>query len=154
MGKWNRRKKGGTKVQHPFYQIHSSNFSGNCIRPSASTLINTLQKRRGRVEVESTIRPAKGRIAGFEGREGHRTPFAPVACKANRVQTLLNHRKFRHFDLLCWWYRGAIDRNPAHRFIQVGNRQVRVTAAHGQPVVAQESAMLWRGVPVCRNIDA
>jgi len=33
---------------------------------------------RGRVEVESTIRPAKGRIAGFEGREGHRTPFAPA----------------------------------------------------------------------------
>ena len=33
---------------------------------------------RGRVEVESTIRPAKGRIAGFEGREGHRTPFAPT----------------------------------------------------------------------------
>ncbi len=28
------------------------------------------------MEVESTIRPAKGRIAGFEGREGHRTPFA------------------------------------------------------------------------------
>ena len=30
------------------------------------------------MEVESTIRPAKGRIAGFEGREGHRTPFAPA----------------------------------------------------------------------------
>ena len=30
------------------------------------------------MEVESTIRPAKGRIAGFEGREGHRTPFASV----------------------------------------------------------------------------
>ena len=30
------------------------------------------------MEVESTIRPAKDRIAGFEGREGHRTPFAPV----------------------------------------------------------------------------
>ena len=28
------------------------------------------------MEVESTIRPAKDRIAGFEGREGHRTPFA------------------------------------------------------------------------------
>ncbi len=30
---------------------------------------------RRRVEVESTIRPAKGRIAGFEGREGHRNPI-------------------------------------------------------------------------------
>ena len=31
---------------------------------------------RKRVGVEPTIRPAKDRIAGFEGREGHRTPFA------------------------------------------------------------------------------
>ena len=28
--------------------------------------------------VEPTIRPAKDRIAGFEGREDHRTPFASV----------------------------------------------------------------------------
>jgi hypothetical protein len=34
---------------------------------------------RRRVEVESTTRSAKERVAGFEGREGHRTPFAPVA---------------------------------------------------------------------------
>jgi hypothetical protein len=33
---------------------------------------------RRRVEVESTIRPAKGRIAGFEGREDHRILFASV----------------------------------------------------------------------------
>src|SRR5271165_3831296 len=38
---------------------------------------------RRRVEVESTIRPAKGRIAGFEGREGHRTPFASVAARSS-----------------------------------------------------------------------
>ncbi len=31
---------------------------------------------RKRVGVEPTIQPAKGRIAGFEGREGHRTLFA------------------------------------------------------------------------------
>jgi hypothetical protein len=41
--------------------------------------INTEDFWRRRVEVESTIRLAKSRIAGFEGREGHRTPFAPVA---------------------------------------------------------------------------
>jgi hypothetical protein len=29
------------------------------------------------VEVESTTRSAKERVAGFEDREGHRTPFAP-----------------------------------------------------------------------------
>ena len=44
---------------------------------------------RRRVEVESTIRSAKGRIAGFEGREGHRTPFAPAVCNAFSVQGLL-----------------------------------------------------------------
>lgn len=33
---------------------------------------------RRRVEVESTTRSAKERVAGFEGREGHRTPFAPI----------------------------------------------------------------------------
>ena len=33
---------------------------------------------RRRVEVESTTRPEKERVAGFEGREGHRTPFAPM----------------------------------------------------------------------------
>src|SRR6266481_5934189 len=31
---------------------------------------------RKRVGVEPTIRPAKDRIAGFEGRGSHRTPFA------------------------------------------------------------------------------
>jgi len=40
------------------------------------------------VEVESTIRPAKDRIAGFEGREGHRTPFASVVCRNIRLQSL------------------------------------------------------------------
>ena len=33
---------------------------------------------RKRVGVEPTIRPAKDRIAGFEGREDHRTPFASI----------------------------------------------------------------------------
>jgi hypothetical protein len=41
------------------------------------------------VEVESTIRPAKDRIAGFEGREGHRTPFASEII----LQSLVNSRK-------------------------------------------------------------
>jgi hypothetical protein len=35
-----------------------------------------LKNWRKRVGVEPTIRPAKGRIAGFEGRESHRTLFA------------------------------------------------------------------------------
>src|SRR5260370_30673898 len=34
---------------------------------------------RKRVGVEPTIHPAKGRIAGFEDREDHRTPCASVA---------------------------------------------------------------------------
>jgi hypothetical protein len=34
---------------------------------------------RKRVGVEPTIRPAKGRITGFEGRERHRTLFASAS---------------------------------------------------------------------------
>jgi hypothetical protein len=46
---------------------------------AASFLCNirhTSQIWRKRVGVEPTIRPAKDRIAGFEGRGSHRTPFA------------------------------------------------------------------------------
>jgi hypothetical protein len=38
------------------------------------------------VEVESTIRPAKDRIAGFEGRGDHRTSFASGRSIAWKVQ--------------------------------------------------------------------
>ena len=34
------------------------------------------------MRVELTTRLAKSRIAGFEGREGHRTPFASAVCKS------------------------------------------------------------------------
>jgi len=39
---------------------------------------------RKRVGVEPTIRPAKDRIAGFEGRERHRTLFASVSSIVER----------------------------------------------------------------------
>jgi len=39
---------------------------------------------RGRVRVELTIRSAKERITGFEGRESHRTLFAPANSIAER----------------------------------------------------------------------
>jgi hypothetical protein len=39
------------------------------------------------VEVESTIRPAKGRIAGFEGREDHRILFASVVVRTSYDET-------------------------------------------------------------------
>jgi hypothetical protein len=41
---------------------------------------------RRRVEFESTIRPAKDRIAGFEGRGDHRTPFASGRSITWKVQ--------------------------------------------------------------------
>ena len=47
---------------------------------------------RKRVGVEPTIRPAKDRIAGFEGREGHRTPFAS-ACPDPNASTRLSWYK-------------------------------------------------------------
>jgi hypothetical protein len=37
------------------------------------------------VGVEPTIHPAKGRIAGFEGREDHRTPCASVCWGSNDI---------------------------------------------------------------------
>src|SRR5271156_3066706 len=59
-----------------------------------NTLINTGYLWRRRVEVESTTRSAKERVAGFEGREGHRTPFASAVYKGFRLQSLGRVRKF------------------------------------------------------------
>src|SRR5438477_10205366 len=39
---------------------------------------------RKRVGVEPTTRLAKSRIAGFEGREDHRIPFASAVCENNQ----------------------------------------------------------------------
>ena len=52
-----------------------------CLHPSLSCgeslpKGSLMPQWRKRVGVEPTIRPAKGRIAGFEDRGGHRTPFA------------------------------------------------------------------------------
>jgi hypothetical protein len=57
----------------------SAKPSLNIRRHIAETSINIGDLWRGRMEVESTTRSAKERVAGFEGREGHRTPFAPVS---------------------------------------------------------------------------
>ncbi len=50
---------------------------------AASTKIVSWRKRVG---VEPTIRPAKDRIAGFEDREGHRTPFASDAVRPSHYK--------------------------------------------------------------------
>ena len=50
---------------------------------------------RKRVGVEPTTRLAKSRIAGFEGREGHRTPFASAGCKTFSLQSLVEVRNLR-----------------------------------------------------------
>jgi hypothetical protein len=55
---------------------------------SANTRINTAQIWRRRVGVEPTIRPAKDRIASFEGRESHRTKCASADSIADeRMRT-------------------------------------------------------------------
>ena len=59
--------------------------------------------------VEPTIRAAKDRIAGFEGREGHRTPFASVMI----LLDLLSIRKLRHDRNECRCYCGAARELPA-----------------------------------------
>ena len=52
------------------------------------------------MEVESTIPPAKGRIAGFEGREGHRTPFASTVIIHSNCSVFagLDHPDCRHLS--------------------------------------------------------
>src|SRR5260370_28728509 len=51
-------------------------MNGNCLALPSRCKRHTSQIWRKRVGVEPTIRPAKDRIAGFEGRESHRTLFA------------------------------------------------------------------------------
>ena len=53
-----------------------------------SNRLNLKQIWRRRVGVEPTIHPAKGRIAGFEGREDHRTPFASGAIIRGRSSAI------------------------------------------------------------------
>ena len=53
---------------------------------------------RKRVGVEPTIHPAKGRIAGFEDREDHRTPCASV-CLEQNDNTRVNRRLPRAVEL-------------------------------------------------------
>src|SRR6478672_2472291 len=53
---------------------------------------------RKRVGVEPTTRLAKSRIAGFEGREDHRIPFASAFCKTFSLQSLVDVRNLRSFD--------------------------------------------------------
>jgi hypothetical protein len=51
---------------------------------SGKSRVNIGYLWRRRVGVEPTIRSAKERIAGFEGREDHRTLFASVASIASK----------------------------------------------------------------------
>jgi len=46
------------------------------------------------VGVEPTIRPAKDRIAGFEDREGHRTPFASVIVGRSQYKVWRSYATF------------------------------------------------------------
>jgi len=50
---------------------------------------------RKRVGVEPTIHPAKGRIAGFEDREDHRTPCASKFPQRNDITSLNNQPPWR-----------------------------------------------------------
>src|SRR5215472_16913327 len=89
---------------------------------------------RKRVGVEPTIRPAKDRIAGFEGRGDHRTPFASVFASLSEHNHLLNplSRERLRNGLRC--YCGAIRRRDlGDRLVQVRDAEVRVALRHGEP---------------------
>jgi hypothetical protein len=74
----------GLCARHPSKsaRCNGSGFNWNMFHlrnTNESQVTDNKRSWRERVEVESTTRSAKDRVAGFEGREGHRTPFAPVA---------------------------------------------------------------------------
>jgi hypothetical protein len=70
---------------------------------------------RKRVGVEPTILAAKDRIHGFEGHEGHRTPFASDHCKCGRLRALLDIRNFPRQRLRLWRHSGAIGFDACHQ---------------------------------------
>jgi len=72
------------------------------------------------VGVEPTILAAEDRINGFEGHEGHRTPFASVFRKMLTILVLLNPRNGGplRFWLRCYCGAGRIF-DPGHRFVQI-----------------------------------
>ena len=74
-----------------------------------SCLEPTLWIWRKRVGVEPTIHPAKGRIAGFEDREDHRTPCASVYMKPT-----LDAGSYHgaHMRLLCRHSEACCSSNP------------------------------------------
>jgi hypothetical protein len=93
---------------------------------------------RKRVGVEPTILAAKDRINGFEGHEDHRTPFASIYDKANRLRDLVDVRNLPRFGIFVWCYWGAIQiLNPGHSLMEIGDRQMSVATGHGQPFMAQ-----------------
>ena len=68
-----------------------------------SNRLNLKQIWRRRVGVEPTIHPAKGRIAGFEGREDHRTPCASVCAQSDDSTSLnLQSRLVRLLRSIAW----------------------------------------------------
>jgi hypothetical protein len=84
------------------------------------------------VEVESTTRSAKERVAGFEGREGHRTPFASVLM----LQELVHVRNcVTRRNGLCYCC-GAIS-NSGDRLVQVRNAEMRIPATHRKRFVSE-----------------
>ena len=64
--------------------------------------------------VEPTIRSAKGRISGFEGRDSHRTIFASGGLKEIVTLMLLNVSARLRCLATDGCYRGAIHRQPGH----------------------------------------
>ena len=83
------------------------------------------------MEVESTIRPAKGRIAGFEGREGHRTPFASLFARFSEYKAYILCANLLTADLGLWCYWGAIG-NQRNGIAKVRNSEVCMPFRHGE----------------------
>jgi hypothetical protein len=118
-------------------------------QPSESRAASTkIVRWRKRVGVEPTIRPAKDRIAGFEDREGHRTPFASDAARHHIIKF---SQRMQPSRLPCL---GTIVVSVAIR--ETTSCRLAIERCPCLPGIASvfwlsNSAMLPRGVPDCCN---
>jgi hypothetical protein len=98
------------------------------------------------VGVEPTILAAKDRINGFEGHEGHRTPFASHDLIFLKLLSLLNVSNSVRSRLGLGCYRSAIRRlGPRDSLLRIQNRETCTALRHASPLGSD-------GVSVQRNV--
>src|SRR5215813_14913603 len=122
---------GGLGEGHPENVVKSPKSATPTLRKrnyTCNNRIDTGEIWRKRVGVEPTIRPANDRIAGFEGREGHRTNFASAIDSTDLSEQLEIGSKppSRSFVSLS-------PQEPAKIFVLVGSKVIYTRSYGGGP---------------------